>query len=381
VSDPPRSGPSSPVAGRTSAPAFARARAEALEDAADHARLAPSIHNTQPWILVLGEDRLTVRADRSRELTSLDPTGRSLVLSVGAALFNARAALAGRGWAVEVARLPRRDDPDLLAEVRPLPGRPDSQLALLDEVITRRRTNRRRFTPEPVPRDVLARLRGLATREMTTLVVVRTEAHRRLVARLTQEADRMQNGDPAYRAERRRWTTRPASAGDGVPARAVPRVNSGWSDQLRPRDFDTAGAGELPAETGPAPDPTVALLVTRNDDAMAWLRAGEAFERLLLELTRLGWAAAPVTQAVEVPLIRTQLRSALAWNAHPQALLRIGHAPGTPSAPRRPRDEVVRNSGRSPDPLYVRQPPGSPAAAHRRPVSDGRGGTIDTDVI
>lgn len=365
------------------APPFARARAEALEDAADRARLAPSVHNTQPWILILGDGRLVLRADRSRQLTSLDPAGRALVLSVGAALFNARTALAGHGWAAEVARLPQPDDPDLLAEIRPVSGGPDSELALLDEVITRRRTNRRRFEPDPVPDVVLDRLRELAAREGTELLPIRTEAHRRLVARLTREADRVQTSDPAYQEELRRWTTRPPAAGDGVPPRAVPHAAGESPDELPVRNFDTTGAGQLPAATQSGTEQTLVLLATHSDTPLGWLRAGEALEHLLLELTRLGWAAGPVTQAVEVPRTRARLRSALTTGSYPQALLRIGHAAQAPGAPRRQRGDVVRNSERSPDPLYVRQPPRPRrprAAAPRRPVSDGRGGTIDTDL-
>ena len=123
------------------------------------------------------------------------------------------------------------------------------------------------------------------------------------------------------------------------------------------------------------------LASTAADDPESWLRAGEATERLLLELTRKDWVASPVTQAVEVPLTRTRLRSALTWDAHPQILLRIGRAEPTPSSPRRRRSEVVANSRRQPPP-----PPPAPhetphpvdAPAGHRPVSDGRGGTTWT---
>jgi len=47
---------------------------------------------------------------------------------------------------------------------------------------------------------------------------------------------------------------------------------------------------------------------------------------VLLELTRQGWVANPVTQAVEVPLTRTLLRESLTPETHPQMLLRIGRA-------------------------------------------------------
>ena len=51
---------------------------------------APPRWHTEPWRFELSPDRLVIRADRTRQLTTLDPIGRELVQSVGAALFNAR---------------------------------------------------------------------------------------------------------------------------------------------------------------------------------------------------------------------------------------------------------------------------------------------------
>ena len=122
MSSPPARAPrlhlAAPSAGRT--PPDARRRA--LERAVDCAARAPSVRTTEPWRFELSPDRLVIRADRTRQLTTLDPTGRELVQSVGAALFNARVALAARGWAAEIDRLPVQDDPDVLAVVRPVPG-------------------------------------------------------------------------------------------------------------------------------------------------------------------------------------------------------------------------------------------------------------------
>ena len=363
-------------------PPRAEARAVALEAAVDRAVLAPSVHNTQPWSFVLSPDRVEVRADRRRQLTVLDPLGRELVQSVGAALFTLRVALSARGWALAVDRLPRPDDPDLLAVVHAVAGAPDAALARYDAVIPRRRTNRRPLTGDPVPDDLLRELAALAAAEATVLVPVLREDHRRLVARLTQQADELQNADRAYRAEIRQWTTRPASAGDGVPVSAVPRV-VGLPVDMPQRDFDTRGEGRLPVDPGDSAEHTLVLLATRADGPVDWLRCGEALQHVLLELTRRGWVASPITQAIEVPLTRTQLRAALTWDAHPQVLLRIGHADDLVAAPRRPRDDVVRNSTRPPElrrtravPTPTGWPPGrrGPRPAHR-PVSDGRGGT------
>src|SRR5688572_27907576 len=208
----------------------------ALEHAADLAVLAPSVHNTQPWRIVMHPDRLELWGDPKRRLTVLDPTGRELVQSGGAALLNIRVALAADNWAVDVYRFPQPDAPDLLAVVRPVSGPADMKLAALAPTVARRRTNRRRFAADQVPDGLLRLLTALASDEGTMLVPVLSDRHRRLVARLTQQADGIQNASLAYRAELRRWTTRPASAGDGVPSAVVPRVDGLEHDDVPLRD-------------------------------------------------------------------------------------------------------------------------------------------------
>ena len=350
----------------------------ALERAADLAVLAPSVHNTQPWRLVMRLDRMELWADRTRQLPALDPGGRALVQSVGAALLDARVALAAEGWAAEVERLPRKQDPDLLAVLRPVAGRPDPVLAALEPAVAQRHTNRRRFTADLVPDDVLQRLAGSAAAEQTTRVPVLSVAHRRLVAGLTREGDAEQNASAAYRAELLRWTTRSASSGDGVPPSAVPHAEPDRRDELPLRDFDTQGAATLPWDTGAPSDHTLVLLATEDDGPAAWLRSGEALQRVLLDATALGWVASPLTQAIEVPRTRARLRAAVTRDAYPQMLLRIGHADPTADVPHRPRDAAVANSWRRPEVPPVRGRPDRADRADRgprHPVPDGRGGT------
>jgi nitroreductase len=315
--------------------------ADALSAAVDRAVLAPSLHNTQPWRFTVHADRLDVRADRSRHLRSIDPPGRELVQSVGAALFNARVALAARGWAVDVQRCPSPDDADLLAVLQLVDGPPDPGLALLDPLVPRRRTNRRTFDAT-VPSDaVLRSFTAAAVAEGAVLVPVLTDEQHRLVARLTQLADAQQQADPAYLAELDRWTNRASAAGDGIVAAAVPHVDGSETDDVPLRDFDTRGEGALPPSSGVGAERTVMVLGTRGDDEEAWLRSGEAMQRVLLEITRAGWAVSPLTQAVEVPLTRLELRTGLTWDTWPQTVLRIGHAQPTTATPRRKQADVV----------------------------------------
>jgi hypothetical protein len=91
------------------------------------AALAPSLHNSQPWRFRLVDGGVEVHADRTRQLEVLDPSGRELLVSVGAAVFTLRLAIRceGRIPAVEIFPDPAR--PDLVALVRPgTPAQPSA---------------------------------------------------------------------------------------------------------------------------------------------------------------------------------------------------------------------------------------------------------------
>jgi hypothetical protein len=301
------------------------------------------VHNTQPWRFVLGPDWLEIHADLDRRLAVLDPTERQLTISCGCALFNARVSLAASGYPTEVQRIPDPTRPTLLARITVAPGVVSPQeevqrgaLAALDAVVEIRRTNRRQFADDPVPEDLVDLLVAAAHAEAADLHPITHSDDRVATAVLSQRADRQQNADPAYRAELRAWTSDDPGREDGVPALAVPHGVAGGHDEIPIRDFDTQGAGALPTETHSSMNQCLLLLGTSADNTAAWLRAGEALERVLLEIARHGFAVSPLTQVIEVPATRAALRTELRLAMHPHVLLRLGRAAPTP-APRRRR--------------------------------------------
>jgi len=312
-----------------------------LRRAAVRATLAPSVHNTQPWRLHLRHDQLDVYVDRTRQLTVLDPTSRQMIISVGCAVMNARVSAAGDGVGIDVRHFPDSQRPDLLASLVATGDAADGSLAALDHVIELRQTNRRQFADDDVPPSVMQVLEKAAEEEGASLFVVRDDDQRATVATLSQHADNVENLNPAYRAELRAWTTDDPSRRDGVPGLAVPHVDGSAEDDVPIRDFDTRGTGGLPSVTHSSKDQCLVLLCTNADKAADWLRAGEALERVLLEITRHGFSASPLTQVTEVPSARAQLRSRLGLIGYPHVLLRIGRAPVTPASRRRRLVDVL----------------------------------------
>jgi nitroreductase len=324
-----------------------RRQHNALRMAADRARLAPSVHNSQPWRLDLFADRLEVRLDTARRLPVLDPTGRDLVLSVGAALLNARVGLAAGRAGEEVSRFPDPARPDLVAVLRPVAYPPAAALAALDPLVPLRRSHRGVFSGG-APEQLVEELEAAAAAEGADLVPV-DRSQRPAVARLARAAADAQDADSDHRRELRSWTSRPPGQRDGV--QVEPRwVGRRGGDELTLRTFrpDRSPAGALPP-AGPLPpgaaDPeTLLVLATAGDEPVDWLRAGEALERVLLAAVRRGWQVGLATQPVEVPVTRAELGALVTPGRSPHVLLRIGRAvPAAGPDVRRRTADVLRD--------------------------------------
>lgn len=281
---------------------------------------APSVHNTQPWLFRLGEDCVDVLADRRRQLKVLDPSGREMFVSVGAAVFNLRVALRARGWQAETQVAPQPAEPDLAARVSAIrPAVANPAATALAEAIPRRHTNRRPFADRQVPPAVLAELADAATAEGAALLVA-DRVLRDGVLSLTRTAENRMRHDRRYREELADWTTPPGiGRRDGVPRQAFgPRATNAT---LPLRDL-ASGHGAPTAVVEFEPEPTILLLSTSTDRRGDWVRAGMALQRILLTATVRGLAATPLTQLTEVPPLRDLLHDDAETV---QTVLRIGY--------------------------------------------------------
>jgi nitroreductase len=299
---------------------------------------APSVYNSQPWRFHVGHGYVDVYADPSRQLTVVDPTGRELAISVGAALLNLRVAIL-RHHRLPLTRLrPEPGQADLVARVTlGPPSAPDTTVVALAEAIPRRHTNRRPFTEVPIPPEVIAELRAAATVEGGTLTVL-DEQERREVLGVVRSADARLRADPAYRDELNRWTSSEPDRADGVT-----RTEFGPWDTLETlplRDFGLTRPTEPRRTAHFEPDPTLIVVSTNGDAPEDWVRAGQALERTLLTATVRGLVTTPMTQPLEIPELRALLAPANG-SLVPQVILRIGYGPASPASSRRPLNEVL----------------------------------------
>ncbi len=212
---------------------------------------APSVHNTQPWRFHASRYVIELYSDPRRKLR-LDPIGREMIISCGAALFGLRLAVRSLGYVPEVELLP--DPPRLLARVRLGAEAPmtEAEWRML-QALPHRHTHRGPFDARPLQDGLLAGLQRDAFAEGAMLALVEPAIAYQRLADIVAAASRRQDLDPVARAEIRRWI-RPAgtAARDGVPAqaipaRALPEQTGRQRGRLRQRDFDQdRGLGTLP---------------------------------------------------------------------------------------------------------------------------------------
>ncbi|WP_229075556.1 nitroreductase family protein [Actinoplanes sp. DH11] len=307
-----------------------------LRRAAAAAIQAPSMHNTQPWSFRLRDGGIEVLADPSRRLGVADGTGWALRVACGAATFNARLALAWAGTPAEVRLLPA-DDPGVIARLTPGRHRPPTY-AERDRyaAIERRHSNRDPFWPDPVPADVRVALIEAARSENAWLDLLVGMTALTGFSEIAHSADRVLRRDHRYQAELITWTGT-EEAPDGIPVAAgaplaepqdlVPQRVFTRRRRAPGRDYE--------------PEPLIGILGTAGDRKLDQVIAGQALQNVLLTLTDAGLSASMISQPIEVPPARDQLRRSLGRTGFPQMAIRVGYGrPGHP-APRRDVADVL----------------------------------------
>jgi nitroreductase len=328
-----------------------------LRVAAQVALTAPSIFNTQPWRWQVDGTSLELWADRSRQLLVADPDGRLLTVSCGVALDHTLTALAVLRGVAQVRRLPDPAQPDLLAEIRLIGEHsPTETEQRAYTAISRRRTDRRGFTAQPVDPRTSTMLVAAAEDRGAHLYVIRDDQVSGLSV-AAQRAGVLQLADAAYRQELASWTRSAAPApsgsarsrqefsqnGSGVPLETA--VAAG-ARRVPVREFAPYGGSALAPGRHTDAGARYVVVFTDADTPADWLRAGEALSAVLLTATAEGLAAAPISDVTELAATREELRRLLSGIGYPQLAVRIGHAPPgePPASPRRHLGDVINPS-------------------------------------
>lgn len=310
----------------------------------NYAILAPSGRNTQPWRFELQPDGVLVYADSRRRLAIADPDNRELNISIGAALMNLRVAAARFGLSCEVKYEVADPALDLRASVKISTARTDyNNFEDVFPALTKRHTNRRSYHARSLNEAAVWKLRKIATGKKAGLVIIADKARQEQIAELIARGARIQLSNAEFRKELAAWIrSNFAREGDGISADGLGEPDFiSWSGPWLIKTLYT-GRSRGKIDSKLAANAAALVLLHGEDTLESLLEAGELLEQFLLMLTTMRLHSSFFNQPVEVPELRSEMRSMLGLSDLPQLLFRIGYAsPVVRPMPRRPLESVL----------------------------------------
>jgi nitroreductase len=317
-------------------------------------RIAPSVHNTQPWrAAIRGAGELRLEWARERTLTTADPEGFGASFCIGCAVEAA----------ASVAEVEFQPGPGESSDPGWYPGdlrveriRHDYQRQM--GLLRTRRTNRAPYFETPPPNEAIEAVLAAAAPHGVGAHAVIDRASIVECAELASAGTADLLSQAGYRDELLDWL-RPVGRGrdtpDGLTGDTLQfgRAAARGVELLKRSKPARAIAGRVgfPAmmaartRTAMAASGFLVLLVVRDFSPAGRLAAGRGMMAGWLAATRAGLAAQPVSDALPFPERVERLASLFGHRGDgmPFVMLRIGYPTRlAPPAGRRPLGEIVR---------------------------------------
>jgi nitroreductase len=302
-----------------------------------YAILAPSVKNSQPWGFSVQANRIHLIADLGREQPIADPGRRELYISLGCALENLVVAAEHFGFRHGITYFPEPEHAELVATVAFAPGGVPSNAragATLSAIL-RRHNDTGVFRMGQVPEQLRVRLLACCVEPELRLNLTDDRHFRRWIETLTEEADRVEFANPAFRRELGYWI------GQGVFG-TPPLMAKLERLAVSKMDLGATVARQDHAIVESAP--LLGLISAAGDSHFVHVRTGQLFERLWLTATAMGVSVHPMSQTMRHPDIRAavlELLPSAGWM--PQHLFRVGFSAKEDDhhTPRRPVEDVI----------------------------------------
>jgi hypothetical protein len=306
------------------------------------ATLAASGHNAQPWKFAIKENAIEIYPDYSRRLPIVDPSDRELWMSLGCALENLLIAARANGYTQEEVSYPSNAADFIRVHLKP----DTVQVSPFLTAIPLRQNTRSTYDGQLIKNNHLKQLQSISLEPGVVMRFMLDPQELNTVVEYVDRGNLSQFADRAFVDELTHWIRfnkkEALAALDGLYSACsgnlqVPRwlgkIAVGGTNPQQQADADTQKLRSSPG---------VVVIASETDDKTAWIRTGQVYERLALQMTTLDIKSAFLNQPIEVAAIRGQFQQAIGLgNMLPQLLVRFGYAKSLPQSLRRPVEQVI----------------------------------------
>lgn len=313
--------------------------------ALSYAILAPNPHNRQPWVAeLLGEDRLIIHRDKTRNLPATDPFDRQMTIGMGCFLELLRMAAADDGYVLRTELIPQGDAGPVAVIKFAQGGSKDPLFAHVFD----RHTNRNGYEDRAIGADEKAALAEIAMIKSADadVSVLRTLTWEAMEIEMTtrhvmkESVDLMRLGKAEIEAN-------PDGISLGGPFLESLMVVGMLrrEDQLDPTSTGFKQALDMIQKAMNATS-AYAVITSKGNTRIDQINAGRDWIRLHLAATGHGLAMQPVSQALQEYSEMTghyeQVHELLAAPGETvQMLGRLGYGPTIEASPRWPLETRI----------------------------------------
>ena len=321
--------------------------AEKIEFLLQYAVLAPSTHNTQPWLFEISNSSCKIYLNPALRLPQADSRGRDTHISIGCCLENL--VLAAKYFGM-LERVEYHFKENLIAEVFFHDSTSTNhQYESMLLTIPKRMNARGVFEPQGVDRSIIDRVNSIISKEyefQPPITIFFTESKKNIehLASLTAQGLQLAYTKPSFRKEMSRWIHNNLSKKvDGMPGYAL-RMPFLMSFIIPPaiRFFNIGKfLGKLNYRSF-ASAPAVCGFFSVEESKNVWLSTGRVAERIMLECQSHGLQTSIFVASIEMGELYKEVQEVFQTNLKPQFLFCIGYMENTqPKTPKHQVDEKL----------------------------------------
>ena len=297
----------------------------------DYARLAPSVHNTQPWKFQTDETTISLLPAPERFLDNGDPTKRELWISLGVCLETILQAANGLGLTATIKSVQTNslNSPVAVIEVS-LNGAADQTILT---AITNRHSYRGKMRPLNLPDTFAAECqRTIADIGGVSALLAEDPKDIQQIADYTNKGMRLALSSPAFRRElaeliHPNWSKSRTGMHGFVLNKGM--LGSVWEKISMKHGLSLKAKAY--ADKQKVLESSALLFVAANGDVPHfWLNAGRAYMRLALLITRYGFAHSTIAAPIEAASFHEDIEKILSTTGRIQTMMRIGSPVKTP---------------------------------------------------
>ncbi len=302
--------------------------------------LAPSTHNSQPWQFKIEDNKIYIFPNFDKALSVGDKENHFLFLSLGCALENLLVAAQHYGFSF-VIKYPFASDKKIEITFTKI-----EKLGVVEEslisYISKRITNRHKFTDKLPAEEFLNTVRGLSTESMVVDVLAPGEKNNKVKQLVSRITPKLLN-DPSFRKELAGYVkTNITKSKFGMPAfvMGVPNLLSLFVPTIL--KFVNIEKLNKKKQEGALSAAIFIVISSKNNNEEDWVKTGQTFQKINLLATKFGLFTHPMAAPLHDIEGRKELQEILQTGFNPHFLFRLGYGSIEPKhSPRMSVDDCV----------------------------------------